>query len=75
MASDRLQENALKLHQGGLNWILGKKKSQKGWFLGWNRLPRGAVECPSLEEFKRCGIERHGHGLVVGLVVLGGSWT
>lgn len=58
VASDRLQENGLKLHQGGLNWISGKKKKNTERVVF------------ALEQ-----AAQGSGGLVVGLVVLGGSWT
>lgn len=46
MASDRLQENALKLHQGGLNWILEKKKNTERVVFGLEQAAQGSGGVP-----------------------------
>ena len=37
---------------GGLGWILGRSCSTQRVVTHWNRLPREAVDAPSLEAFK-----------------------
>lgn len=47
--------NSLHLPQGGLDLILGKIYSLKGWAVRhWNRLPREVVKSLFLEVFKKC---------------------
>ncbi|GAB0177654.1 hypothetical protein GRJ2_000230700 [Grus japonensis] len=56
VTSTRTRENGLRLHQGRLDWILGKISSPKRVVIKhWNRLLREVVELnTSLEVFKRC---------------------
>ncbi|KAK4821662.1 LOW QUALITY PROTEIN: hypothetical protein QYF61_027130 [Mycteria americana] len=53
VTSHRTRGTASSRTRGGLDWILGKISSLKGFIKHWNRLPREVVESPSLELFKR----------------------
>lgn len=53
LTSGRTTGNGLKLHRGGLDWVLGKLFVEKV-VKPWKRLPKEVVESPSLELFKMC---------------------
>ena len=50
---DRMRGNVLNLHQRRFRWDIRKKFFTKRFIKSWKRLPREAVESPSLEVFKR----------------------
>jgi len=54
VTSSRTGGNSLKLHQGKFRSDIMKNFCTKRVVKHWNRLPREAVESPSLEASKRC---------------------
>lgn len=50
---NRTQGNAMKLCQGGLDWISGKKFLTE-WLGTGTEIPRKVFTAPSLAEFQKC---------------------
>lgn len=53
VSSDKTQGNDVKLHQGSLDWMLGRSCSLRVVVEHWSSLRREVVVTPNLSEFKK----------------------